>query len=133
MPQLDFIIIFPQIFWLTTIFFIFYIILTHFFLPIFIKLIKSRKQVVLENNKILLELQSKFILKQNFMNRVLKQNFIKIKLLLENEISLFFIESNHSFDFNLVNIKMAQVLYYNTLYYDLNILESISLKPIFNK
>lgn len=45
MPQLDHIIIFPQIFWLFSFFIFFYIILVHFFLPNFLKSLKARKLI----------------------------------------------------------------------------------------
>nr|YP_009114102.1 ATP synthase F0 subunit 8 [Palmaria palmata]AHB62165.1 ATP synthase F0 subunit 8 [Palmaria palmata] len=51
MPQLDRIIIFTQLFWLFFIFLISYMILTHFFFPLFLKSIKSRKLVVESNLK----------------------------------------------------------------------------------
>ena len=51
MPQLDILIILPQIFWLIIFFGIFYFVLTYYFLPFFLKTINSRKYF-LENNKI---------------------------------------------------------------------------------
>nr|YP_009739225.1 ATP synthase F0 subunit 8 [Palmaria decipiens]QIC19664.1 ATP synthase F0 subunit 8 [Palmaria decipiens] len=51
MPQLDRIIIFTQLFWLFFIFLVSYMVLTHFFLPLFLKSIKSRKLVVEANLK----------------------------------------------------------------------------------
>jgi len=51
MPQLDRIIIFTQLFWLFFIFLVSYMVLTHFFFPLFLKSIKSRKLVVEANLK----------------------------------------------------------------------------------
>lgn len=130
MPQLDFVISFPQIFWLIVIFFMFYTVVVHFFLPNFIKILKSRKQIVLENSKTLIELENKFNSKQLLLNRTLETNFIKIRILLEKDISQFFSTKN-LFDSTLVNVKISTALYYNILYYDTNVLESIFLKPTF--
>nr|UVF63021.1 ATP synthase F0 subunit 8 [Synarthrophyton patena] len=127
MPQLDFIIIFPQIFWLLIVFLFTYIILSHFFLPIFIKTLKSRKYIILENTKILIKTQNKFNLKQTQLSFLLNRNFKLIKVMLETEIfSLFSEDSN--IDLNLVNIKLIEALYYNILYYNSNVLDSIPLK-----
>ena len=56
MPQLDRIILFPQVFWLFVIFTSFYIVLTHFFLPKFLKSLKSRKCVTDLNELRVLEI-----------------------------------------------------------------------------
>ncbi len=130
MPQLDFIIAFPQIFWLVVIFFSLYTILVHFFLPTFIKLLKSRKQIVLENSQLLISLQKNFDLKQKNLNKLMEKNFLIIKEMLEKEIFNFF---SGSFSINLVEVdkKIAKTLYCNLLYYDSNILEAISIKPKF--
>jgi len=130
MPQLDFVIAFPQIFWLIVIFFMFYTIVVHFFLPNFIKILKSRKQIVLENSKTLVELENRFNSKQLLLSGTLETNFIKIRILLEKDISQFFSTKN-LFDLTLVDTKIAMALYYNILYYDTNVLESILLKPNF--
>jgi len=130
MPQLDFVIAFPQIFWLIVIFFTFYTVVVHFFLPNFIKTIKSRKQIVLENTKILLDMEVKFNYKQTLLSKTLEMNFIKIRFLLEKDISRFFSIKN-LFDLTPVNTKTAAALYYNVLYYDINILDSVPLIPNF--
>nr|WDA66148.1 ATP synthase F0 subunit 8 [Lithothamnion corallioides] len=131
MPQLDLIIIFPQIFWLLLIFFCTYTILVHFFLPIFVKSLKARKRIILENSALLLNTQKKFDLRQVFLNNLLNKNFYLVKSILETEISNIFSPKN-KFDLNLLDIKIAKVLYYNTLYYDTNILDSVPLNPKFS-
>ena len=50
MPQLDYTLLFNQIFWLFIIFIVLYIILTYHFLPIFVKIFKSRKQILRYNH-----------------------------------------------------------------------------------
>jgi len=51
MPQLDFTIIFPQIFWLCSLFSIFYFSLTFYLLPKFLTALKLRKFILEENSK----------------------------------------------------------------------------------
>ena len=131
MPQLDFIIAFSQIFWLILIFFSFYTILVHFFLPQFIKTLKSRKQIVLENNEMLLKLHNDFNNKQYFLNSKLKENFTKIKSLLDKEIFSNFGIPINFFNLDLLDKKISGILYNNTLYYDIHVLESISLTLTF--
>jgi Na+-driven multidrug efflux pump len=129
MPQLDFNTTFPQIFWLITIFFFVYTSLVHFFLPSFIKLLKSRKNIILNNEKELSTLQNNFLEKQFFRKKLVQNNFSKLKNVLEKEFPLFL--TSTSMDFTPSDIKIASALYYNTLYYDTTILNSIHLKPNF--
>nr|YP_009317481.1 ATP synthase F0 subunit 8 [Gelidium arborescens]AOX48910.1 ATP synthase F0 subunit 8 [Gelidium arborescens] len=76
MPQLDRIIIFPQVFWLLVIFTMFYIMLTHFFLPRFLKSLKTRKEIVKIN-----ELEASLISKRSADSQA------KLKFLLLNHLS----------------------------------------------
>nr|WCH57817.1 ATP synthase F0 subunit 8 [Hypnea spinella] len=64
MPQLDRVIIFSQIFWLFLIFSALYIVLTHFFLPLFLKSVKFRKQIIEHNSLEVLSLNAKALEKQ---------------------------------------------------------------------
>lgn len=130
MPQLDFIIAFPQIFWLIVIFFSVYIILIHFFMPQFIKILKARKYIIIENSKTLNFLQDNFKDKQQKLNKVILRNVLKIKLMLEKEVSLIF-NGSAFMDLSSVDKKIASALYHNMLYYDISVLKIIPLKPIF--
>lgn len=130
MPQLDFTIAFPQIFWLVIIFFSLYIFLVHFFLPSFIKSLKTRKHVITENLKRLLKLEIKFNSKQSSLNQILENNFLKIKVLLEKNVSIFF-KTSYLFDLELVDKKISKALYNNVIYYNTNVIESIPIKPVF--
>lgn len=76
MPQLDRIIIFPQVFWLLAIFTIFYIIVTHFFLPKFLKALKTRKKIVKAN-----ELEASLVAKRSIDSQA------KLRFLLLNHLS----------------------------------------------
>lgn len=130
MPQLDFIIIFPQIFWLIITFFSLYIVLVHFFLPIFIKILKSRKQIIIENNILLLNLQEILKTKQKTLTKKLEINFLEIKKMLDIQINPLFKGSLFN-DLNLLDKKISKVIYYLLLHHDLSILESIPIKPLF--
>ena len=130
MPQLDFIIAFPQIFWLVIIFFSLYTVLVHFFLPRFIKLLKARKQIVFENSLTLETLEKNFTLKQMNLNKIMENNLLKVKEMLEKEISNFFVNV-FCIELKEVDKKIAKALYCNLLYYDSTILEAVSVKPKF--
>lgn len=127
MPQLDFIIIFSQIFWLIILFFILYTAITHFFLPSFVKSLSSRKHILTKNTESLSELQLNFNSKQAQLNSLLNKNFTKTKDTLERQIFCVFF-SNPNFNLELIDKKIIIALYYNIIYYDLNILQSIPLK-----
>lgn len=124
MPQLDKIIIFSQIFWLFFIFTIFYIILTHFFLPLFIKSLKSRKRIlesnILESAKVI----NQFNTNQINLQKIFLLNFNSIKILLDKD---FFLKTKEKEDFFLKEIdeKIGLVLFDSILYCDNKILESI--------
>nr|YP_009589044.1 ATP synthase F0 subunit 8 [Corallina ferreyrae]QBL75560.1 ATP synthase F0 subunit 8 [Corallina ferreyrae] len=130
MPQLDFTIAFPQIFWLLFSFFLLYSILVHIFLPVFVKSLKARKKIVVVNNESFNHLQKRLHLKQTSLINLLNQNIIKIRIIFEKNILPTF-ATDAAFNFDLINQKLAKVLYYNTLYCDLNVLDSIPLKPKF--
>ena len=130
MPQLDFVIAFPQIFWLISIFFSLYMIIVHFFLPNFIKSLKARKQVVSENSETLISLEKDFLQKQIILNKFFETSFSKIKEMLEKEISSSFKETFLG-NLNLIDVKVAKALYFNILYQDITILKSIKLNSNF--
>lgn len=88
MPQLDYLIIIPQVVWLFLIFTCFYFTLTYFFLPTLLKTIKVRfyfnKYFKSTNSRLSIELKDKnewiiFELKHNFQNiknKILFQSFV---------------------------------------------------------
>lgn len=130
MPQLDFTIASSQIFWSIIIFFVLYTILTHFFLPNFIKILKIRKRVLKENNDKLLKLKKHLTQEQNSFNKIIDLNLVKIKILIEKEI-LSFLKTFSLIDLKFLNKNIAKALYANSIAYDINILKSIQLKIIF--
>lgn len=130
MPQLDFNITFPQIFWLLIVFTTVYSILVHYFLPNFIKLNKSRKDIVSTNQNTMILLKNSFTEKQLFIEGIIRNNFFELKSVLEKEFpALLFNKIKTTPEF--FDFKLANVLYYNTMYYDVTILNSVPLKPNF--
>ena len=130
MPQLDFIIAFPQIFWLIIVFFSLYTVLVHFFLPSFVKVLKARKQIIQENSLLLSTLENDYNSKQKTLTKVVENNLIQIKYFLENKVLASF-SNSPLLDLELADKNIANALYSNILYYDSNILEAIQVKPNF--
>lgn len=130
MPQLDFIIASSQIFWLITTFLVLYIVLTHFFLPNFIKILKTRRQVLLENTNKLLNLKKKLKNEQYMFDMFIEDSLTKIKILIEGDIFRSF-KNTFSIDLIELNKKVSNALYFNLMLYDMNIFKSIHVKPMF--
>ena len=99
-------------------------------MPNFVKILKTRKQVLLENTKKLLNLEKQFRDKQHMFNIFMENSLTKIKILIAGEISLSF-QSSFFLDLTKLNKEVSNVLYYNLELYDINILKSISIKPMF--
>lgn len=130
MPQLDFNTTLPQIFWLIITFFFVYMLLIHFFLPNFIKFVKSRKLLILVNTKKCSNLQKQLTVKQLTVKQLIHKNFSKIKSILEKDFSIFFMSAS-SFNFLFSDKKIAYTIYHNIMYYDTIILNSIPLRVTF--
>lgn len=95
MPQLDFSIIFPQIFWLCILFTIFYFILTFYLLPNFLIALKSRHFILDENSRKLNLYNNSFSNLKNPVNQKLKENFDNILINFDN-INFIFKNQNNS-------------------------------------
>lgn len=130
MPQLDFTTILPQTFWFIVIFLSIYTVLIHFFLPNFIKLIKTRKNTILVNEKEVILLKNSLQVKQSIIKILIHQNFINLKTMLETNF-LFFSTGSSIINLVPVDTKIISVLYYNSLYCDMSVLNSITLAPCF--
>lgn len=111
-------------------FFSVYAIITHFFLPEFIKLVKARKEITLVNDKELLLIKNNFNQKQLSIKNVLQQNFIKLRVVFAKEFSTF-LANPLIHDMSNIDTKLSLVLYYDTLHYDTAIINSIPLKSNF--
>lgn len=128
MPQLDFTIVFSQIFWLFAVFFTFYTTLVHFFLPKFLMSIKSRKQIVELNVLKALATQKELTNKQNSLQKTLIISLVLIKKTLDK--SWFSIlKSDKNPDLILVDKKISLTAFYITQYCDIESLRLISLYP----
>lgn len=118
MPQLDYTIIFPQIFWFFSIFILFYAILLYVLLPQFIYSLQLRKQVISHNIKLLNEISC--IMNKDYVNTLLNLksnlNMIQKSIYLDsNKINMIF--------FNLawvnpssLDLKIACVVHNNALF-----------------
>ena len=105
MPQLDFLIILPQIFWLIFFFSSFYFIITYYFLPIFLKTINSRKQFIKFNKNIETKLNTEILSKRQFILKELTSNLNEIKITLFSNLmhSKFIFQQN---PFELQSLKL---------------------------
>ena len=128
MPQLDRVIIFSQIFWLFVIFTSLYATLTHFFLPKFLKALKTRKQIIEVNNNKILIINNKFEQQQVLLKQTILKNLILIENTIKNELETFNLEKTMS-KVHLIDEKIATVSINNSLYCDYQLLDSIPLFP----
>lgn len=99
-----------------------------FFLPNFIRLIKTRKYVILINEKEVIFLKDKFTKNQFIISKSIQKNFTKIKILLEKEFNLFLFVFPSTNKIS-IDTKLVSMLHNNALYYDATILSLIYLKP----
>ena len=124
MPQLDRIIITSQIFWLFLIFLVLYTILTHFFLPKFLRILKIRKQMLDINN----QEASVINVKINERRILLKQLVVNNLSLIENYLKTFtLIASNNNVQ--LLDMKIANAFLISSLYCNNLLFKSIILFP----
>nr|AHX02513.1 ATP synthase F0 subunit 8 [Schimmelmannia schousboei] len=128
MPQLDQTIIFSQIFWLFLIFTSLYTILTHFFLPKFLRSLKARKHIsdinILETSNVVKRTADKQVL----LKKILLKNLLLVRQTFSN-VNLFSSINNKNIDICELDKKISNVIYNTTLYCDYSLLESISLYP----
>lgn len=87
MPQLDRIIIFSQVFWFFIFFIFFYILITHFFLPIFLINLKSRKKITEVNNIKIFEFSNNLTNEKFELLKNLNKDLEKLKLSIYFNIS----------------------------------------------
>lgn len=131
MPQLDFIIIFPQVFWLCTIFSLFYFILTFYLLPKFITSFKIRKSILEESSRRVSSEMQTLAGKNYAQNHLLsffeklQTNYKNLDLLLKTDFS----SSSSILDKKIVNATRLTILFCDPL-----VIKSIPFFPkIFKK
>lgn len=127
MPQLDRIIVFSQIFWLFVIFVLTYIVLTHFFLPKFIKSLKSRKQIIEVNDIELSELTSRILNKQLLLKQLLLKNLAMVNTSLNHEFSTSNILSKQNV--HKIDAKIGTATHNISLYCDDRLFNCIFFYP----
>nr|YP_009317573.1 ATP synthase F0 subunit 8 [Gelidium sinicola]YP_009559277.1 ATP synthase F0 subunit 8 [Gelidium coulteri]AOX49025.1 ATP synthase F0 subunit 8 [Gelidium sinicola]QBA96124.1 ATP synthase F0 subunit 8 [Gelidium coulteri] len=134
MPQLDYIIIFPQIFWLFLIFTVFYISLTHFFLPKFLKSLKARKEIIKANEAEALSLIKKSTDNQTKLNLLLSNYLSDIKRIFSVSPTLS-ISDTKSLNNKKADELISIMIKNSALFCDSQILDSISInvKSVYSK
>nr|ATG87361.1 ATP synthase F0 subunit 8 [Gracilaria chouae] len=128
MPQLDRIIVFSQIFWLFIIFTAFYTVLTHFFLPKFIKSLKIRRQIIDANSTEILLMAKNTLLKQNLLKKFLLKDLELIKNLLIQYFNNLVKEKSYA-NTTLVDEKISSVILNTIKFCDFKLLNSIFVYP----
>nr|YP_010199779.1 ATP synthase F0 subunit 8 [Gracilaria multipartita]UAD89737.1 ATP synthase F0 subunit 8 [Gracilaria multipartita] len=128
MPQLDRIIVFSQIFWLVLIFSIFYAILTHYFLPKFLKSLKIRKQVIDLNTKKILKKTEETLNKQKLLIKILVKNLETTSSLLVCYFGQL-VKGNKRVDTLMIDQKISFVILNTIKFCDLKLLNSIFVYP----
>nr|YP_009002127.1 ATP synthase F0 subunit 8 [Sporolithon durum]AGU16692.1 ATP synthase F0 subunit 8 [Sporolithon durum] len=132
MPQLDRIIVFSQIFWLFITFVTIYTLLSHFFLPLFIKSLKSRKLIILANQQNLEYLEHSFLSKQKQLTSSINKNLSFVRIHLLSIISNLLL-NNTNISFPILNKKLLSFVYHSMLYQDKLIATKVLIQPkLFN-
>lgn len=134
MPQLDKLIVLPQIFWLIILFTFFYFLTTFYFLPVLLRFIKSRKYFLNNNNTLNIDLSVESFEKRKNLMVLLFQDFSSIKSLIFSKIT------NLNFNFkddiliskykkfiNLILIAASD----STYYCNFSLLKSLKFFPLF--
>ena len=75
-------------------------------------------------------LKKQFMKEQNTFNKIINLNFLNIKILIEKEI-VSFLKTFSLTDLKFLNKNIANVLYFNSIAYDTNVLKSIDIKIAF--
>lgn len=137
MPQLDILIILPQIFWLTIFFTLFYFVLTYHFLPLFLKTINSRRYFLEVNRSRENRLTEEVFEKRKLIINELNSNIGKIKSILFYYLlhSKFnFSKNPYHLQFSNLNSKILTALNKSVLYCNPSMLSKMRFYPnILNK
>lgn len=128
MPQLDFTIVFSQIFWLFIIFTSFYTVLIHFFLPKFLISIKSRKKIAELNTLKALKIQENLVNKNALIQNELVRSLALIRNTIDNCWSST-MKSKKTSDLVLIDEKLGLMALNTTKYCNPELLKFIYLYP----
>lgn len=138
MPQLDILLIIPQITWLFLNFIFFYFLITFFILPKFLKAIKLRKLIVLENKALNSTLSKSYFSKRKIMIAKFNSDLKKIKFsILDKILVSTFFENKKKFlflaEFNKITNCLKSAAKHTICYCNTNLLNSLLLFPISSK
>lgn len=131
MPQLDSLIVFPQIFWFFIIFIGFYSLIIHYFLPKFLISLKLRKHIIefdylLIRNNIEVDINTKLKFLNQIVNDLSKIN--KSIYLNTNNLKVILKDSKFVNPLKL-NLKILNLIKNNTLFCNQDLLNLIKLYP----
>nr|YP_010620276.1 ATP synthase F0 subunit 8 [Amplisiphonia pacifica]WAX04312.1 ATP synthase F0 subunit 8 [Amplisiphonia pacifica] len=134
MPQLDFLIILPQIFWLIVCFSMFYFLLTYYFLPLFLKTIKARIMFIKNNQIVESKITISIIDKQQNIFKNLNKTLYKIRSVLF--IKLFHLKFNFGKkpfknNYLTLNKKLLTASMYSLFFCNSILLNSLKFYPLF--
>nr|YP_009317665.1 ATP synthase F0 subunit 8 [Pterocladia robusta]AOX49117.1 ATP synthase F0 subunit 8 [Pterocladia robusta] len=127
MPQLDRIILFPQIFWLFIVFVSFYIVLTHFFLPRFLKILKSRKSIIDLNDSKIIKIRDQFIKSEQQLNQILVNDLLVIRKIFNSNptFEVFYLKNSET---KKVDETLSKALKNSVLFCNFQILDLIEIR-----
>nr|YP_010619977.1 ATP synthase F0 subunit 8 [Xiphosiphonia pinnulata]WAX03990.1 ATP synthase F0 subunit 8 [Xiphosiphonia pinnulata] len=134
MPQLDFLIVLPQIFWLITCFTFFYFLLTYYFLPIFLKTIKARINFIKNNHVLESQIAILVINKQQNTFQNLNRTLNKVRLYLFTELfhlKFNFIKKPFKNNFVILNKKILIASTHSFFFCNSLLLNSLKFYPLF--
>lgn len=132
MPQLDFLIILPQIFWLILFFSLTYFSLTYFFLPLFLKTLNSRKYFLKINKNKETSLINDIINNRSLVFKNLSSNFDQLKSILFFRLlhlKFQFYKKPYSHQFSKLNNKIFKATVNSILYCNFTVLQKIKIYP----
>nr|AOX48933.1 ATP synthase F0 subunit 8 [Gelidium crinale f. luxurians] len=126
MPQLDYIILFPQIFWLFIIFTLFYTVLTHFYLPKFLKSLKSRKNIIDLNELKIIEIKQRFTKLEQDFEEILIVDLARIKGIFNTNPTFEILNLKNS-ETQKADEVISNAIRNSVLFYNFQILDSVEI------
>nr|YP_010620184.1 ATP synthase F0 subunit 8 [Gredgaria maugeana]WAX04220.1 ATP synthase F0 subunit 8 [Gredgaria maugeana] len=137
MPQLDLVIVFPQIFWLFLFFTFFYFLLTYYFLPIFLKTIRSRKEFIKNNQLMEIHLIKEVSNKQQNMFNITNISLGNLRFILFTKLLHIKFKFNHQpfkKNFLVINKKILIALTHSFFFCNSILLNYVKCYPfVLNK
>nr|YP_010620000.1 ATP synthase F0 subunit 8 [Tayloriella tenebrosa]WAX04013.1 ATP synthase F0 subunit 8 [Tayloriella tenebrosa] len=134
MPQLDFLIILPQIFWLVCCFTFFYFLISYYFLPLFLKTIKARIKFIKNNQEFEIQSTVAVIEKKQNILKTLSKTLSKIRFILFNKlfhVKFNFIKKPFKNNFLVLNKKILISSAFSIFFCNSILLNSLKFYPLF--